>query len=172
MNFVFNILWIICILTSNLPIDSSDSIYNPVIHLTLSVCAQPSQGKVVITPLSNVGIGKYSLWGDLPRANPAWETNRKLLGMEITLASLSLGLIPLIGSCGHKPPGWQGVSVWVLCFRVVSHVFLRHNSPHIPSMLHKAITHIHPFWTHSNFYSFYTFFFYTLFLGPKRNILL
>ena len=53
--------------------------------------------------------------GDFPRANPAWETVRKLSGMEITFASQSLGLIPLIGSCGHKSQGWQGVSVWVPC---------------------------------------------------------
>ena len=49
--------------------------------------------------------------GDIPRANPAWETVSKMSGMDITVASLSLGLIPLIGSCGHKSPGWQGVSV-------------------------------------------------------------
>ena len=65
--------------------------------------------------------------GDFPRANPAWETVRKLSGMEVTFASLSLGLIPLIGSCGHKSSGWQGVSVLELSDRVVFHVSLKHN---------------------------------------------
>ena len=95
--------------------------------------------KLSLAPLSNVDIRKSSLWGDLPRANPAWETNIKLLRMEITFASLSLGLIPLIGSCGYKSPGWHGVSVWVLCYRVVFYVFLRHNSPLIPSII--SLTH-------------------------------
>ena len=47
--------------------------------------------------------------GFLPRAAKPWKLT--LSGLEITFATLSLGIIPLIESYGHKSPWWQGVTV-------------------------------------------------------------
>ena len=75
--------------------------------------------KVSVLVLSSESekLSSGQLMGNLPRANPAWETDKVRNGDYLAICLWEScqywrHTIDRI-ACGHKSPWWQGVSVWV-----------------------------------------------------------
>ena len=90
---------------------------------SLSVAPMISIGEELWPPLSTVDLGSANvnpftlfLMGNFPRASPSlvnW-----LCQDGNYLASSSLGIIPLMRSCGHETPWWQGVNCLSLALAI------------------------------------------------------